>query len=73
LGLGYRWSLDFVGPFILTIQNNQYVLVMIKYFSKWLEMVSLLNCSNESVAYAFLDMMLSRYKVPIKVFIDQGI
>jgi hypothetical protein len=71
--LGYKWSLDFVDPLILTIQHNQYVLVMIKYFSKWLELVSLSNCSNENVAYVFLDIVLNRFRVPIKVFTDQGI
>jgi len=73
MGLKYKWSLDCVGPLILTIQNNQHVLVMIKYFSKWLELVSLSNCSNESIAYAFLDMVLNKFRVPIKVFIDQSI
>ncbi len=29
------------------------------------------DCSNEGVAYAFLDRMLNRFGVPIEVFIDQ--
>ncbi|CAK9198545.1 unnamed protein product [Sphagnum troendelagicum] len=45
---------------------------MIKHFSKWLELVPLLNRNNERATYAFLDRGHSRFKVPIEVFIDQA-
>jgi hypothetical protein len=72
MGLGYQWSLDFVDPPSLTPRHNCYVLVMIKHFSKWLELVPLLNRSNEGVAYAFLDIVLNKFGVPAEVLIDQG-
>jgi hypothetical protein len=72
-GLGYWWSLDFVGPLNLTPWHNQYVLVMIEHFSKWFELVPLRDHSNEWATYAFLDMVLSRFGALAKVFIDQGI
>jgi hypothetical protein len=50
--------MDFASPLSLTPQHNQYVLVMIEHFSKWLELVPLSDCSNEGVTYAFLDMYL---------------
>jgi hypothetical protein len=40
MGLGYRWSLDFVGPLPVTPRHNKYVLVMIEHFSKWIELVT---------------------------------
>jgi len=45
---------------------------MIEHFSKLLELVPLLNCNNERVAYAFLNMVFSRFGTPTKVFIDKG-
>jgi hypothetical protein len=60
MGLQYQWSLDFVGPLNLTLQHNRYVLVMIEHFSKWLELVMLLDHSSEGAIYAFLDKVLSR-------------
>jgi hypothetical protein len=33
------WNLDFVDPLNLIMQHNQYVLVMIKQFLKWLKLV----------------------------------
>jgi hypothetical protein len=52
MGLGYRLSLDFVGPHLLTVRHNRYVLVMVEHFSKWIELVSSFDKSNEGVAYA---------------------
>jgi hypothetical protein len=45
---------------------------MIKHFSKWLESVPLLDCSNEGVAYAFLDKMFNRFGALVEVLTDQG-
>jgi len=62
--------LDFVGPLSLTPQHNQYFLVMIDHFSKWLELVPLFDYSNDGVAYAFLDKMFNKFGAPTKVLID---
>jgi hypothetical protein len=48
-------------------------MVMIEHFSNWLELVPLLDCSNEKATYAFLDDMLSKFGVPTEVFTNQGI
>jgi len=72
MGLGYRWSLDFASPLSLTFQHNHYVLVRIKHFSKWLELVPLLDHISEGVAYAFLDKMLNRFSASVEVFTNQG-
>jgi hypothetical protein len=45
---------------------------MIKEFSKWLELMSLPNCSNEGNAYAFLNKVFSSFGAPTKVFTNQG-
>jgi hypothetical protein len=45
---------------------------MIEYFSKWLELVPLLDSNSEGATYAFLDMARSRFRAPVEVFIDQG-
>jgi hypothetical protein len=45
---------------------------MIKHFSKWLELVLLLDCNNEGTTYAFLDIMFNRCGALVEIFIDQG-
>jgi hypothetical protein len=41
------------------MQHNECVFVIVKDFSKWIELVSLLNTSNERATYTFLDQLLS--------------
>jgi hypothetical protein len=45
---------------------------MIEHFSKWLELVPMLDHNNERVAYAFLDRVFWRFGAPIEVFTNQG-
>ncbi len=45
---------------------------MIKHFSKWLELVPLLDHNIEEIAYAFLDKMFRRFGASIEVLTKQG-
>jgi len=45
---------------------------MTEHFSKWLELVPLLNHSNEGATYAFLDRMFNKFNVPIEAFTNHG-
>jgi hypothetical protein len=45
---------------------------MIKHFSKLLELMLLLNCSNEVVVYACLDKLFNRFGPSVKGLINQG-
>jgi len=69
-GLGYRWSLDFVGPLVVTSGEAKFVLVMVEHFSKWIEFVALPQNSSELAAMAFLDRVLAHFGAPIKVLMD---
>jgi hypothetical protein len=69
--LNYKWSLDFAGPLSVTPRHNKYLLVMIEHFSKWIELVALLNKFSEGAAYSFLDRVLSCFGAPTEVLTDQ--
>jgi hypothetical protein len=71
MGLGYCWSLNFAGPLVVTPRGTKYVLVMVEYFSKWIELVALLQNSAELVATAFLDRVLAHFGAPAEVLTNQ--
>jgi hypothetical protein len=71
-GVMLLMKFGFSGPLSLTTQHNWYVLVMIEHFSKWLELVLLLDLNNKGGAYAFWDKVLSRFGALVKVFTHQG-
>ena len=72
MGLGYRLSLDFAWPLVVTPRGAKYVLVMVEHFSKWIELVALPQNSAELAAAAFLDRVLARFGAPAEVLTDQG-
>jgi hypothetical protein len=62
------WTL--CGIFFSPIMCHSLVHMPIEHFSKWLELVPLLDHISEGVAYAFLDRVLNRFGAPFKVLID---
>jgi hypothetical protein len=56
----------------VTPRYNNYVLVMIEHFSKWIELIALPDKFNEGAAYSFLDCILSRFGAPAEVLTFQG-
>jgi len=72
MGLGYQQNLNFVDLKYQIMQHNKYVLVVIKHFLKWLELVSSLIHSNETTIYAFFDKVFNKFGALAKIFIEQG-
>ena len=71
IGLDYCWSLNFVGPLVVTPRRAKYILVMVEYFSKWIELVTLPQNFAEFAVAAFLDRVLARFGAPAEVVMDQ--
>ncbi|CAB4001799.1 Transposon Ty3-G Gag-Pol poly [Paramuricea clavata] len=67
------WALmDILGPLPTTAREHQYVLVMSDHFTKWVEAVPMADQKAETVARAFIDNVVSRHGVPVKLLTDQG-
>ena len=67
-----RWSLNFVGPLVVTPRRAKYVLVMMEHFSRLIEFVALPQNSTKLAAAAYLDRVLARFGAPAEVLADQG-
>jgi hypothetical protein len=52
-GVKTLMKFGFCKPLSLAPQHDQYVLVMIEHFSKWLALVPLLDHNDEKNTYAF--------------------
>ena len=66
------WTMGIVGPLPGTAQGHQYILVMSDHFTKWVEAVPLANQKAETVAGAFVENVVARHGVPVKLLMDQG-
>jgi hypothetical protein len=49
-GMFYHWSCDLAGELPQTSKGNVYIMIMIKHFSKWVELVALLDKSSHSTS-----------------------
>ncbi|KAK2577752.1 hypothetical protein KPH14_011855, partial [Odynerus spinipes] len=67
-----RIALDIVGPLPKSSSGNRYGLVVVDYFSKWLEVVPLLNQQATTIAKALVREVISRHGVPLELHSDQG-
>ncbi len=69
-GMFYRWSCDLTGKLPQTSKGNVYI--MIEHFSKWVELVALLDKSSHNTNQAFLQHVLSRFGAYVECLTDQG-
>jgi hypothetical protein len=53
-GMFYHWSCDLAKNLPQTFRGNVYIMIMLKHFSKWVELVMLRDKSSHSTNQAFL-------------------
>ena len=64
--------IDILGPFTESNRGNQYVLMIVDQFTKWLECFPLPLQSTELTAKAVVDGFISRFGCPLEIHTDQG-
>jgi hypothetical protein len=67
----YRWSCDLAGEVPQTSKGNVYIMIMIEHFSKWVELVVLLDKSSYNTNQTFLQQVLNRFGACVECLIDQ--
>ena len=66
-----RVGLDIVGPLYTTRKNNQYIIVLVDYFTGWVEARPLQSTESSEVISFLLD-VFSRHGIPEVVIEDNG-
>ena len=67
-----RWAMDVMGPLPKTHGGNKYIFVMVDYYTKWAEAAALPNQEAETVARAFVELVVCRFGAPAVIHSDQG-
>jgi len=65
-------GLDIIGPLEKTSNNNKYILVIVDYFTKWVEAEPTENVTSNDVI-KFLIHVFSRHGVPQTITTDNGV
>jgi hypothetical protein len=67
----YWWSCDLAKELPQTSKGNVYIMIMIKHFLKWVELVTFSDKSSHSTSQTFLQQILSRFGACVKCLTDQ--
>ncbi len=65
-------GIDFMGPFTQTRKGNRYLLVMVDFFTKWVEVAALPSQETRITANAIVSEWVTRYGTPDQIHADQG-
>ncbi|CAF5216319.1 unnamed protein product, partial [Rotaria magnacalcarata] len=66
-------GIDLAGPLPKTRRGNSFILVVIDYFTKWIELFPLANTKAKTIAQVFVDEVLCRFGFPVRVISDNGV
>jgi ribonuclease HI len=67
-----RWGLDLLGPLPPAQGNLKYVVVVVEYFSKWIEAKPLATITSVTVQKFFWQNIVCRFGVPRSITVDNG-
>jgi hypothetical protein len=67
-----RVHLDFLGPLPRTEDGNEYILMMVDIFTKWVECILLPPQKAEITARSAINDFFSKFGYPFEIFTDQG-
>jgi len=67
-----RVQMDIFGPFSTSYKGNKYLLVISDCFTKWIEAFPLKNFKASTIAEVFVNQVVSRFDVLLKLHRDQG-
>lgn len=65
-----QWGMDILGPFDLAPGNLGYLIVIVDYFTKWIEVEALTNITVTNVIKFFKRNILAMFTVPQAIVID---
>ena len=65
-------GVDIMGPFPRSTKQNEYLLVFVDYYSKWVELFALRQVTGKTVSSILIREILTRWGVPEYVLSDRG-
>jgi hypothetical protein len=67
-----RWGIDIVGPLPTALGNYTHAIVVVEYFSMWVEAKPLLSITSATIQKFFWQNIVCRFGVPYEVTVDNG-
>ncbi|RXN19011.1 protease reverse transcriptase ribonuclease h [Labeo rohita] len=69
---GFMLGMDIMGPFPRSTRQNEYLLVIVDYFSKWVEVFPMRNAKATTIVRILLEEIFTRWGTPAFIVSDRG-
>ncbi|KAK8957541.1 hypothetical protein KSP39_PZI001125 [Platanthera zijinensis] len=66
------WGMDLIGPFPMASGQRRFIVVMIDYFSKWIEAKALAKTTTQVVKNFIWGEIVCRHGIPMAIITDNG-
>ncbi|KAK8945084.1 hypothetical protein KSP39_PZI007855 [Platanthera zijinensis] len=66
------WGMDLIGPFPMASGQRRFIIVMIDYFSKWIEAKALAKTTTQVVRNFIWGEIVCRHGIPMTIITDNG-
>jgi hypothetical protein len=67
-----RWGIDIVGKLTTAQGNYTFVVVVVEYFTKWVEVNLVTNISSATIKGFFWQNIICRYGIPHHITVDNA-
>ena len=68
----FKWGMDILGPFRPAQGQCKWLIVVVDYFTKWIEAEPLATITSARVMKFFRHNIISRFGIPAEVVTDNG-
>ena len=65
-------GIDIMGPFPPTVRNKRFLLVIVDYFTRWIEVFALSSTTSSAISEVLIDQVFARYGFPKYILSDNG-
>jgi len=68
----FRWGIDILGPFPISVRQFKFIVVVVEYFTKWIEVEALTTITAEKITKFVWRSIICRFGVPKELISDNG-
>ncbi|XP_073808802.1 adenosylhomocysteinase isoform X1 [Danio rerio] len=69
---GYMLGMDIMGPFPRSSRQNEYLLVIVDYFTKWVEVFPMRTAKSNTIVRILIEEIFTRWGTPAFIVSDRG-
>jgi hypothetical protein len=67
-----KWGVDFVDCNQTLVGGNQHIIMVVDYFTKWVEAMPTFEFDGKNVTFFIFNQIIATFRIPSDIFTDHG-